>query len=51
MKTSGLFVCWAGNVIGLIENATISGKPGVVIVFIEALSESFAFNRLNLQHF
>ncbi|KEF32621.1 hypothetical protein D777_01255 [Marinobacter nitratireducens] len=37
--------------IGLIEKAVISGKPSVVIVFIEALSKSFGFNLLNLKHF
>ena len=39
MKTSGLFVWCAGKVIGLIEKAVVTGKPVVVIVFMEALGK------------
>jgi hypothetical protein len=39
VRTSGLFVWWAGKVIGFIEKLVISGKAVVVIVFIEVLRQ------------
>jgi hypothetical protein len=41
VRTSGLFVWRAGKVIGLIEKAVVTGKPVVVIVFIEALGKAW----------
>jgi hypothetical protein len=41
VKTSGLFVWWAGKVIGLIEKSVILGKAVVMIAFIEALGKAW----------
>lgn len=51
MKASGLFVWWAGKMVGLIGKSVISGKAVVVIVFIEGLQAGLEFRILNLKKF